>query len=77
MAPKLDAAIADLFTQPRPKTAPPEAPAATTAVATNETALAQARLSLDRARKALQQGDWEAFGKAMDSLEHQLTGKPN
>jgi hypothetical protein len=46
-------------------------------VATNETALAQARLSLDRARKALQQGDWEAFGKAMDSLEHRLTGKPN
>jgi uncharacterized protein len=34
----------------------------------------QARAQLDEARKLLQQGDWESFGKAMDALRRLLNG---
>jgi len=38
--------------------------------------LEQARLKLEEANKAMQKGDWEQFGKAMQELEQQLIGKP-
>ncbi len=34
----------------------------------------QARTQFDEAQKAMQQGDWENFGKAMDALKHLLAG---
>jgi len=39
---------------------------------TREPALEQARMQLEEARKALQQGNWAKFGTAMEGLEHQL-----
>ena len=36
--------------------------------------LEQARMQLEEARKAMQQGDWAKFGTAMEGLEHQLAG---
>ncbi|MGA2225183.1 MAG: UPF0182 family protein [Syntrophobacteraceae bacterium] len=36
--------------------------------------LGQARAQFDEAQKAMQQGDWEKFGKAMDMLKRLLTG---
>ena len=41
---------------------------------TLQPALEQARLQLEEARKAIQQGDWAKFGTAMEGLEHQLAG---
>jgi uncharacterized membrane protein (UPF0182 family) len=35
--------------------------------------LEQARKLLDQARRAMQQGDWVAFGTAMQGLEHELS----
>jgi uncharacterized membrane protein (UPF0182 family) len=40
--------------------------------ATRQPALEQARMQLEEARKALQQGDWAKFGTAMEGLERQL-----
>jgi hypothetical protein len=36
--------------------------------------LGQARAQFDAAQKAMQQGDWGNFGKAMDALKRLLTG---
>jgi uncharacterized membrane protein (UPF0182 family) len=41
---------------------------------TPQPALEHARMQLEEARKAMQQGDWAKFGTAMESLEHQLAG---
>ena len=71
MEPTLDEAINGLFGTQQPveplegSSQPP---------ATPQPALAQARMQLDRARKAMQQGNWAAFGTAMEGLEHQLIG---
>jgi len=35
--------------------------------------LGQARAQFDAAQKAMQQGDWENFGKAMEALKRLLT----
>ena len=36
--------------------------------------LGQAKAQFDEAQKALQQGDWEKFGKAMEVLKQSLSG---
>ena len=36
--------------------------------------LGQARAQFDEAQKAMQQGDWEKFGKAMEALKRLLAG---
>ena len=71
MAPTLDAAMAELFRPQQPATGPPPA------IAQGENGrpqldLDQARQAFNKAKKALQQGNWEEFGKAMSVLEHQL-----
>ena len=71
MEPTLDEAINGLFGTQQP-TEPLEG--SSQPPATPQPALAQARMQLDRARKAMQQGNWAAFGTAMEGLEHQLTG---
>lgn len=71
MAPTLDAAMTDLFRPQQPATGPPP----TIGQVGNggaQSGLDQARQAFDRAKKALQQGNWEEFGKAMSVLEHQL-----
>jgi hypothetical protein len=74
MEPTLDGAIADLFgpQQPQVEGAVP-APAASAAVPQQPPPqLNEARKQLDAAQKAMKQGDWENFGKAMQSLSHAL-----
>jgi hypothetical protein len=36
--------------------------------------LGQARTQFDEAQKAMQQGDWVKFGKAMEALKRLLAG---
>ena len=63
----LDEALNDLFgtQQPLQGSSQPPAP---------QPALEQARMQLEEARKAIQEGDWAKFGTAMEGLEHQLAG---
>jgi uncharacterized membrane protein (UPF0182 family) len=65
MEPTLDEAITDLFGGPMPA-------AGASQPSTSQPVLAQARMQLDAARKAMQEGDWAKFGTAMDGLQHQL-----
>ena len=66
MEPTLDEAIQSVFgTQPAQN--PPQAPR-------SQPDLVQARTRLNEAQRLLQQGDWEGFGKAMDSLRQLLNG---
>jgi uncharacterized protein len=75
MAPTLDSALANLFMPKQPETS--QVAGTKVAASSTEPVLDQARLSLQRAQKALRQGDWEEFGKAMDALEQQLSVKAN
>jgi uncharacterized protein len=77
MAPTLDTAIGDLFTPQRSQPAAQQASEAEKAPTLTQSTLAQARASLDMATNSLQHGNWEKFGKAMDSLEQQLAPKTN
>jgi uncharacterized protein len=72
MEPTLDEAINDLFRKQQPVEPPEEG--SSQPPTTPPPALAQARMQLDQARKAMQQGNWAAFGTAMEGLEHQLAG---
>lgn len=76
MAPTLDAALADLF---RPQQAAAGLPATTGRAGGGQAQpdLDQARKDFDRAKKALQQGNWGEFGNAMGALDHQLSAPPN
>ena len=66
MEPTLDEAIQSVF-----GTQQPRKPAQ---VLGPQPELGQARAQFDEAQKAMQQGDWEQFGKAMDMLKRLLTG---
>jgi hypothetical protein len=66
MEPTLDEAIQSVFgTQPPQNAA--QAPR-------GRPELGEARAQFDEAQKAMQQGDWGNFGKAMDALKRLLTG---
>jgi len=69
MEPTLDGALNALFgtQQPQERTTQPPS---------RQLELGQARAQLEEAQKALQQGDWEKFGKAMDVLKRLLTEPP-
>jgi len=67
MAPTLDEALDGLFGTQQPQEALAMGPAAQP-----QPELANARLQLDKAQKAMQQGNWVDFGKAMDELNHLL-----
>ena len=67
MEASLDEAINDLFGTQQPLQGSSQPP-------TPQPALEQARMQLEEARKAIQQGDWAKFGTAMEGLEHQLAG---
>ena len=66
MEPTLDEAIQSVF-----GTEQPQNPALVTR---SQPESGQARAQFEEAQKAMQQGDWEKFGKAMDALKHLLTG---
>ena len=66
MEPTLDEAIQSVF-----GTEQPQNPAQ---VARSQPESGQAREQFEEAQRAMQQGDWEKFGKAMDALKHLLTG---
>jgi uncharacterized protein len=70
MEPTLDEALNDLFGTQHSVAGPtgPEEPMSPV----GKQALEQARVQLEEARKAMQQGDWAKFGTAMQGLEHQL-----
>jgi uncharacterized membrane protein (UPF0182 family) len=72
MEPTLDAALNDLFGNS------PLAAGAAAALpsAALQPALERARVLIQAAQKAMQQGDWSQFGTAMQGLEHQLEGSP-
>ena len=65
MEPTLDEAIQSVFGTQQPRN--PEQ------VAREQPKLGKARAQFDEAQKAIQQGDWEKFGKAMDALKRLLT----
>ncbi len=66
MEPTLDEAIQSVF-----GTQQPQKPAQALG---RQPELGHARAQFDEAQKAMQQGDWEKFGKAMDALKRLLTG---
>ena len=65
MEPTLDEAIQSVF-----GTQQPQNPAR---ALLGRPELSQARARFDEAQKAMQQGDWGNFGKAMDALKRLLT----
>ena len=67
MEPTLDGALNALFGTQQPQEIAAQAPS-------RQPELGQARTQLEEAQKALQQGDWEKFGKAMAELKRLLTG---
>ena len=66
MEPTLDEAIQSVFGTQKPQN-PEQARSL-------QPELGQARAQFDEAQKAIEQGDWEKFGKAMDMLKRLLTG---
>jgi uncharacterized membrane protein (UPF0182 family) len=77
MEPTLDEALSALFDTQKPQALATQGHAAQTTGAAAEAApgqpeSGQARMQFDNAQKAMQQGDWEKFGKAMEALKHQL-----
>jgi uncharacterized membrane protein (UPF0182 family) len=73
MEPTLDEALNALFGTRQPQTAH-EAAAQTTGMAaiTGQLDATQTRIQFEAAQKAMQQGDWDKFGKAMEALKHLL-----
>jgi uncharacterized membrane protein (UPF0182 family) len=65
----LDGALNALFGTQQPQERAAQAPS-------RQPELGQARTQLEEAQKALQQGDWERFGKAMDVLKRLLNEPP-
>ena len=66
MEPSLDEAIQSVFGTQQPPN-PAQA-------LRRQPELGQAKAQFDEAQKAIEQGDWEKFGKAMDILKRLLTG---
>jgi uncharacterized membrane protein (UPF0182 family) len=69
MEPTLDGALNALFGTQQPQMSAAQTPS-------RQPELGQARTQLEEAQKALQQGDWEKFGKAMDVLKRLLSEPP-
>ena len=73
MEPTLDEALAALFGTPQPQATPAaQAIGAAAKVTTGQLDAGQARMQFEDAEKAMQQGDWDKFGKAMEALKHLL-----
>ena len=68
MEPTLDEAIQSVFGSVQPQAPAQEA--------RKQPGVDQARTQFDAAQSAMQQGNWENFGKAMDALKRLLNGPP-
>ena len=66
MEPTLDEAIQSVFGRQQPQVGAP--------ARSGPPELGQARAQFDAAQKAMQQGDWGNFGKAMEELKRLLAG---
>ena len=76
MEPTLDGALTALFGTQQPQAAPAAQVAAGAAkVATGQLDAGQARMQFEDVEKAMQQGNWDKFGKAMEALK-QLLANP-
>jgi uncharacterized membrane protein (UPF0182 family) len=76
MEPTLDEALTALFGTQQPQAAPAaQTTGAAAKVTTGQLDAGQARMQFEDAQKAMQQGDWEKFGKAMEALK-QLLANP-
>ena len=76
-APTLDEALSALFGKQQPQTISMQGRAAQTTgaaakVTTGQLDVGQARMQFQDAQKAMQQGDWDKFGKAMEALKRLL-----
>jgi uncharacterized membrane protein (UPF0182 family) len=69
MEPTLNGALDSLFGAQQPQASAAQAPG-------RQPELGQARTQLESAQKAIQQGDWEKFGKAMEALKRLLNEPP-
>ena len=81
MEPTLDEALNALFggqqTQPLAgQEAAKGTPGAAAKVTTGGPEAGQARLQFEAVQKAMQQGNWAEFGKAMEALKHLLANNP-
>ena len=79
MEPTLDEALNALFgTQPATAQGPKAVTtgAATGTIAPHPSDSGPARAQFEEAQKAMQQGDWDKFGKAMEALKHLLSNPP-
>jgi len=72
MEPTLDGAIADLFGAQQPQNTGGMTPSLQTQIQA-QPQLGEARTQLEAAQKAMQKGNWEDFGKAMQSLTRLLS----
>jgi uncharacterized membrane protein (UPF0182 family) len=73
MEPTLDEALTALFGTQQPRAAPAaQTPGAATKVTSGQLDAEQARMQFEDAQQAMQQGDWDKFGKAMEALKHLL-----
>jgi uncharacterized membrane protein (UPF0182 family) len=75
MEPTLDEALSALFGKQQPQAVTAQGPAAgrstgaSAAASTGQSDAGQARTQFDNAQQAMQQGDWDKFGKAMAALK--------
>lgn len=78
MEPTLDEALAALFGKRQPETAKTSIHPETTGIAVGMSSPGsepeQAKVQFEDAQKAMQEGDWETFGKAMAGLKRLLAG---
>ena len=72
MEPTLDEALNALFGTRQPQAAGAETSGAAAEVTTRQSDFVAARMQFEDAQKAMQQGDWDKFGKAMEALKHLL-----
>ena len=81
MEPTLDEALKALFGTQQPQAVATPAHAAQTTggaaeVTPGQLDSGQVRMQFEDAQNAMQQGDWEKFGKAMEALKHLLANPP-
>jgi uncharacterized protein len=82
MEPTLDESLNSLFGMPQPQAVAKEGRVVQTVGAAAEVTtlpsdFGQARIQFDDAQKAMQQGDWDKFGKAMEALKRLLANPAN
>jgi uncharacterized protein len=76
MEPTLDEALTALFGTQQPQVGAAQTTGAAVETATRQSDLGAARMQFEDAEKAMRQGDWDKFGKAMEALKLLLAKPP-